>query len=655
MGASVLIRDLSEEEFLEKYHCDRFTAMVISTRLRYVVQHMCTGLLTTAFSIILRDWYDFAATISGPPEQDYPMPAVSNSLVLFLGTMTDAVRNMVEEYGPENLKPGDVLIANDPYRIGTHVNDVCFVRPVFHEVAGQNKIVGFVNLQAHMLDMGGIVPSGFSGTKKDIYENGLVISPRLLYQNDKVCKPTWSLIFDNARFGEVMQPDMMTIYQNLLLGERLVLETIDRYGVDAYYGAISYAIDISAESMRRSIENLSDGVYEGEDIIDCDGVDNNEEYRVHVKVTVKGGRAEVDLSGSSRQARSSINGGYLDTKTAVATAFKYLLDPTSNFTSGAMRDIDIVLPDATVASAMPPEGTIFIYWESSMPVLLSIFKALENTLGDRAVAGDTCSLNIHNANGVWPQTGTPWVTMAQCGGEHGAWGATKTGDADSYNVMYLANNLDPSTEAIEIDVPVVVLRKEYVSDTAGPGTNRGGAGVLKDTLWRTATEHYSMPLHLKNPSGFGVNEGRSGRTGAVWTWDPEHFDIEKEKKLLGHDAATYSRSTPVAGKLNPETKTPSADGEYYYFATVPIWQTKPNAIFRYITNGGGGWGDPLLRDPERVKRDVRDEYCTIEGAKRDYGVAIIGDPLIDPEELEVDYEQTNALRRALKQEHQAVY
>src|ERR1700760_4138165 len=99
----VLIRDLSDEAFEERYQCERFTASVLGSRFRYVVQHMCTGLLNNALSVILRDWYDFAATISGPPEHDYSMPAMSNSLVLFVGTMTDAVRTAVVEYGPEKL------------------------------------------------------------------------------------------------------------------------------------------------------------------------------------------------------------------------------------------------------------------------------------------------------------------------------------------------------------------------------------------------------------------------------------------------------------------------------------------------------------------------------------------------------------------------
>src|SRR4051794_15885640 len=274
---STLIRDLSDPEFQDRYSCDRFTATVLASRYRYIVQHMCTGLLNNAFSVILRDWYDFAATIAGPPEHGYSMPAMSNSLVLFVGTITDAVRSAVVEYGPEKLVEGDILMVNDPYRIGTHVNDICFIRPVFRD----GKIVSFVNLQAHMLDMGGVVPGGFAGTKKDVFENGLVISPQLLYEQDKPVKAAWSLIFDNARFGGLLLPDIKTICENLRLGERQLGETIDRYGLDAVHGAMRYACDVSAETMRQAIvDSLPDGVYEAEDELDADGIADDETYKL---------------------------------------------------------------------------------------------------------------------------------------------------------------------------------------------------------------------------------------------------------------------------------------------------------------------------------------------------------------------------------------
>jgi N-methylhydantoinase B len=642
---STLLRDLTEAQFHEKYSCDRFTATVLSSRLRYIVQHMCSGLLKNAFSLILRDWYDFAATVSGPPELNYPMSSLSNSLAMFLGTMAEGVRNTIEEYGPENVRDGDVIIANDPYRTGNHVNDLCFIRPVFYE----GKIVSFVTLRAHQLDMGGTVPAGFSATKHNVYEDGVVINPTLLYSDNKPVRSTFHLIFDNARFGELLLPDIKTIFQNLLLGEELIIESIKRYGVDAFLGVVRYCTDVSAEAMANSLDALPDGVYNGESGIDCDAVDETVEYKLKVKLTKIGSNLEIDFSGTSPQARSSINCGVFDTKTSVGVAMKFLLDPHTPFTSGSYRNIDLVIPPGTFISATPPDGAVFLYWESSGNVLLAIFRALEDALGPRAVAGDYGSLNIHNASGVMPD-GTPWVSTAQCGGEHGPWGATSAGDGDSYSVVYLANNLDPATEAIESDVPAVVLRKEYLPDSAGAGSNRGGAGVLKDTMYLTDADHWSNPLQTKRSSGIGVYGGQDGKLGATWLFDGENNGVAEDQRLLGHDDATYRRSTPIAGLLDPETKElDPGTGEYFYFASKQSWRTTPNTVFRYLTNGGGGWGNPYDRDPQRVARDVRDEYITIEGAYRDYGVVITGDPQTDPEGVDFDAAATEARRQEMRE------
>lgn len=632
----ITLKSLGEEEFHARYGTDRFTAAVLGNRMRYIVEHMCSGLLHNAFSIILRDWYDFVATLSGPPESNYSMPAVSKSMAVFFGTMADAVRNTVLEFGPEKLQPGDVLIANDPYRAGTHVNDICFIRPVF--VDGQ--IVAFVNLRAHQLDMGGAVPGGFSSTKRTSYETGVVISHALLYHDDQPVPSTFNLILDNARFGALLLPDIKTIYQNLLLGERLILESAERYGAGALRGAIDYACDVSADAMSEALRSLPDGVYEGEDGIDADAIADDREYRVRVRATKAGDKIELDFSGSSPQARTSINAGPLDVKMAVGVALKFLVDPTTPFTSGTYRGIDIVIPAGTFVSATPPEGAIFMYFEAASAVVLATLKALQQPAGDRALAGDYCSLSLHNASGTHAD-GTPWVNIAQCGGEHGPWGATLHGDADSYNVFYISNNMDPATEAIEAEVPAVVMRKEYVADTAGGGYNRGGAAVRKDTLWLTEAEHLTNPLHFKTASGYGVNGGNDGTIGAVWLFDGADAP---PASLVGIGNAVYADATVVAGSVNPGTHAPGEGARYHYFARQQTWPTQANAMFRYLTNGGGGWGDARQRDPERVRDDVRDGYVTIDGAARDYGVVIAGDPARHPEQLTIDQEATDRLR-----------
>ena len=628
------LRNLGEQEFAERYRCDRFTATVLANRYRYIVEHMCARLLTSAFSPILRDFYDFAATLTGPPEAGYPTPAMSNSIVLFTGAMMDSVRNTVEEYDPDRLGPGDVIVANDPYRGGTHVNDLLFVRPVFHNGA----LAGLVNMKAHQLDMGGIVPGGFTLTKRNVYEDGLVLSPRALFAGGRPVRETWSLIFDNVRFGPMLFPDMQSICAELELGERLLSETIDRYGVEAVHGAMAYVCDASGERLAAALEAIPDGEWEGEDTTDCDAIDDSEEYLVHVRVTKRRGRAEVDFSGTSRQARTCINCTALDAKTTVGIAFKYLFDPRGPFTSGTTRAIDLVIPDGTVVSALPPDGAVFAYWEQNQTMISAILRALAQALGPLAMAGDRGGADIHNANGVLPD-GTPWLSAAQCGGEIGPYGANRHGDADSQMLSYQANGIAPAAEAVESGAPVVVLRHEIVPDTGGPGANRGGAAVVRDSLWLQPAEHHIMSLRYKRATGFGVHGGGHGPTGGIWLWGPTG-----ELRIPSTAPEAYRDSTPVAGFLDPETNAPSREGRYLYPYRMPSWQTEAMSVLRYLTNGGGGWGDPLEREPERVLRDVRDGYVSLEGAVRDYGVVVTGDPEEDPEGLVVDVEATAELR-----------
>lgn len=633
------LRDLSDEDFKERYSCDRFTASVLGSRCRYLVKHMCVHLMRNAFSPILRDGYDFAATLSGPPRLGYPLSAVSDGILAFTGTMCDAVRNTVEEFGPDELRPGDVLICNDPVRTGTHVNDLLFTRPVFYD----GEIIGFLNLQPHMIDMGGTVPGGFSPNKRNTYENGLVIPPTLLFREDRPVRSAFSLIFDNARFGDVMLPDMLTVAADLRLGEGHLLRAVTRYGVDAYIGALAYATDVSAEAMSEAILALPDGVYEGEDMIDCDGVDASESYYLRVKVIVAGARLEVDLSGSSRQARTCINSGWLDTKSAIAAALKILIEPKSHYTSGVFRHLDVVVPQGSIACAMPPDGAIMLYWESSASLMIAMYRAFERTLGPRAVAGDFATSMLVNANGHHPD-GTPWTVVAATGGEQGPWGATSHGDANNSLNIPLGNSIAPAVEAIESSVPVVILRKEYAMDTAGAGFNRGGAATQKDTLWLTEGDHQLCCLHLRKPSGIGVFGGGAGTAGGAWLWpgDAHHLPF------LGNDDETYRSAEPVAGVVDRLTGRLDLGGHYYHYGRREVWRVAPGARWRFQTNAGGGWGDPLERDPERVLRDVRDEYVSSAAARATYGVVVIGDPLLDPEALVVDADATSQLRVGLR-------
>ena len=166
-------------------------------------------------------------------------------------------------------------------------------------------------------------------------------------------------------------------------------------------------------------------------------------------------------------------------------------------------------------------------------------------------------------------------------------------------------------------------------------------------MYITDAEHWSNPLKTKKSSGIGVYGGSDGAAGAAWLFPGETLQ-DTDHELLGIDGGAYRGSTPIAGVLDPETKEVDPAGEYHYFASTPIWRTKPSSVFRYLTNGGGGWGDPLERDPERVKNDVRDEYVSIAGAEQTYGVVVVGEPLTDPEGLVIDQDATDRRREHMR-------
>ena len=189
-------------------------------------------------------------------------PAVSNSIILFTGTMTESVRITIEEYGADRLEPGDVIIANDPYRTGTHVNDLLFIRPVF---AGR-QIVAFVTLKAHQLDMGGSVPGGFSTQKANLYEDGLVLSPRRALQAGKPVQETWTLIFDNAASATCCSRTCRRSARTSTSASGSCSETVERYGPEAVLGAMTYVCDAAcrAHAGRRS-RSCPTASWEGED------------------------------------------------------------------------------------------------------------------------------------------------------------------------------------------------------------------------------------------------------------------------------------------------------------------------------------------------------------------------------------------------------
>jgi N-methylhydantoinase B len=386
---------------------------------------------------------------------------------------------------------------------------------------------------------------------------------------------------------------------------------------------------------------LPDGVYEGEDFLDGDGLADSPEYSVRVRITKVDDHAEIDLRGSSGPSRTSINCTWADVKTGVSMALKLLLDPHVSVTDGTLRNVDVVVPERSILNAMPPTACQY-YWEVVMTIQHAIYNALNPALGPAAVTAGTAPI-VAQSYGHLPD-GNEWNHAGYLLTNCGPWGATRDGDGDSGQQPAFSNLLVVGgVELFEVQGDVVLLASEYVPDTAGPGYYRGGAGSANDAMWRLPAEHRLSLFHARRPmAGGGVFGGESGPTSAGWLFTADTVaQLDPPFIPMSLSSSIYAESVPLGGVLDPVTHEIDPDGEYVFQpGRIP---SDADTVVRTFFGGGGGWGDPFEREPGKVCRDVRDGYVTFAGASRDYGVVVRGD-LRHPERITVDADATAALR-----------
>ena len=454
---------------------------------------------------------------------------------------------------------------------------------------------------------------------QSLWEDGLVLTPMLLYSEGQPVRSTFSLIAANTRWPDVIMADLQVIRSSLDLGEQLLMESIERYGIDAYLGAIRYACDVGSETMQRALGVLPDGTYDGELVLADDVQNHGQSNIVRVRVFKHGDRFEFDFSGTSIQSASSLNSSWLDAKTGVTIALKLLFDRTSVPNSGSLRNFDFLLPPGSILNATPPAATMY-YCSIVDAVMKATIDALNPAIGVDAIAFDTpMGGGGHRASGRTAD-GTPWeVTTAEGNIANFPKGATRNGDADSFGLLAWMNMPALSTEVIELANPLVILEAEAVPDSSGAGYHRGGAGMATTIQYMHGGTHHDS-IARSDSHAPGARGGSAGRPTQVRV-----FEARGEESQLG--------------------TLPAQSATWHDLPSDGVMACGPGVAFRRVMAAGGGWGDPLDREPERVVRDVRDGYVTIDCAASNYGVVVIGDPHRDPEHLAVDEDATAELRR----------
>ncbi len=558
---------------------DLFTIEIVKDALVAIGDEMFIALQRTSKSTIIYEVLDFA---SGLTDANGQLITQGNGVTGFLGTLTFAVRSVLEKFGPERLHPGDVIITNDPYGGGgTHLSDVSLIVPIFYE----GQLVAFSASKAHWTEVGGKDPGSWTTDATEVFQEGLQFPCVKLYEEERPVQSLIDLIAANVRLPDMTLGDMYAQAASLRLGERRFQELCHKYGLDVVQYSIEALLDYGERMTRLELAKLPKGVYEAEDWIDDDGIGNGP-FPVCVKITITDDEFICDFTGTHPQVPGPVNCALTGLHSGVRTMLKAITSPSIPVNEGCFRPLKIICPPRTIFTAERP-AAVSTYWETMNYVTDLVWKALAPIVPDRLPAGHFLSVCGVVVAGQHPDTNELFLLVEP---QAGGWGAGATKDGES-GLMCVG---DGETYVIPIEVAetrygIIVDRYELDTRTdAGAGRHHGGRGCIRD---------YRAAVDLTLTATFGR-----------------------------HKYVPWAIAGGQEGSRN-EVRILHADGREVVLGKCARYPLKRGEVARLITGTGGGWGSPLERPVEAVIEDVRDGYVSLEQAKRDYGVELAQDTL----------------------------
>lgn len=571
---------------------DPVTLEVVRNALPAIANEMAVDLQRTSYNMMIYEVRDFCTAIVDADGRlvSQNVGGVSH----FVSDLGVIVTDAVERYGKDGFAPGDVLITNHQAVAGQHLNNIVVYVPYFFE----GELTFFAMVRAHWIDVGGS-STGFGGGPRvvDPWLEGLQLDQLKIYEAGTLNEALNRVISDNIRFPESSMGDLRAQIAACWLAARRLDELFGKYGSATVLAALERVFDETEAKCRAVVAGIRDGVYEAETFFDHDTRDKDERLRIHARVTVRGEEMTVDLSGCPGERKAAINAR---TFAAGYVAYKALTAPLDPVNEGSFRALEVIIPEGNVMMARFPAPTAS--WSLIIPsVVDTIVAALAPAMRDRVPAAHHGLLGGSVVFfGRHPGTGRNFVVQSI---EGGGWGGRPGEDGESGTVSVCQGDVRNATiEGIELKCPVLVEQRALRTDSGGAGEFRGGLGIdvnvvnLVDGRW-----NFQGSLRRTAPP-WGLWGGGAGGTHTFLLKEPGDAEFREM------DAQGYA---------------------------VP-----PHAEVVVRTGGGGGWGDPLKRDPDRVSADVADGLVSMEAAERDYGV------VLDAATLSVDGDATAALRRA---------
>lgn len=560
---------------------DAVTLEVIRNALPAVANEMAADLQRTSYNMMIYEVRDFCTALIDPNGEliSQNVGGVSHFVADLGVIITDGMRR----YGAEGFKPGDVIITNHQAVAGQHLNNVVIYMPYFYK----GELLMFTMVRAHWIDIGG-TSTGFGAGPQvaDPWFEGLQLDQLKIYEAGELNETLYRVIKDNIRFPESSLGDMKSQMAACRLAARRMDELFDKYGHDTILRAVDTIFDETERKCRNVVSALPDGVYEASASIDDDGVRKGEPVPIHVKVTIKGSGMTIDLSGCSLERKAGINSRTL---AGARVAYKALTGPLDPVNEGSFRALDVIIPEGNIMMARFPAP--MAGWSAIVPTVVdTIVAALAKAMPDKVPAGHHGLLGGAVVFfGLHPKTNKRFVVQSL---EGGGWGGRPFEDGESGTVSVCQGDVrNGSIEGIELKCPVLVESRALRQDSCGAGKFRGGLGI---------------DMRVRN-----LVEG--------------HWNFEQTRRTIcppwGLWGGTPGESGGYLLRLPEETEFRQTGG-----ARLPV-PVGAEAIIR--TGGGGGWGNPLEREPERVRHDVREELISREAALEFYGVVLGADLTLD--------------------------
>jgi len=567
------------------------TLEVVCESLRAIVKEMRASIIRASFSSAIYELDDFSCALFNPQAD---MVAQSDDHPGHVMPMPWSVKCAMEDF-QGNIFPGDVLLLNDAYRGGTHLNDVTLLYPIFND----GELFIFPAVRAHWADVGGMTPGSYSGLATSIYQEGVRIPPIKLYERGKVNEGVMRLLLSNMRLPDERYGDLNASLGACRVAEQRIEKILGKYGRTLVLDCICENLDRSERRIRARIQDLPDGEYCYEDYLEYYDGDVLDPVLMRLRLKVSGDQLTADFDGSSPQVPGVVNSSLAVTGAGVFVAVKSTLDPQGPVNSGAFRAIALNAPEASIVDvrADAPAGAHGEVRKRAVSVMLG---ALAQVIPE-AVSGDLSGASFPNSIGGYSKSrDRSYVYIEVPAGGNGGF-LEADGSSAFVNVDFGSIRSIHNVESLESDMPLQVRSCVLREDSGGEGQRRGGLGMRRELRLCEGEALYSVLGDRAIIPPFGMHGGGPAKQLSV-SWERG-----QTVKLFG---------TP--GKVT---------GHRIQKGDVVIMESA----------GGGGYGDPLNRDPEDVRSDMLSGYITRHRAEAGYGVLFTG-------EWEVDDDRTSALR-----------